>query len=54
MTNSWHCKGAWDVKMVRGHLVVLVKLTFPASQVDAAEVHFKKALLTRQVGLNRN
>ena len=26
----------------------------PASQVDAAEVHFKKALLTRRFGLNRN
>lgn len=26
----------------------------PAAQVDAAEVHFKKALLTRQFGLNRN
>lgn len=26
----------------------------PASQVDAAEIHFKKALLTRQFGLNRN
>lgn len=26
----------------------------PASQVDAAEAHFKKALLTRQFGLNRN
>lgn len=28
--------------------------TAPASQVDAAEVHFKKVLLTRQFGLNRN
>jgi hypothetical protein len=26
----------------------------PASQVDAAEVHFKTALLTRRFGLNRN
>lgn len=26
----------------------------PAAQVDAAEVHFKKALLTRRFGLNRN
>lgn len=26
----------------------------PASQVDAAEVHYKKALLTRRFGLNRN
>jgi len=26
----------------------------PAAQVDAAEVHFKRALLTRQFGLNRN
>lgn len=28
--------------------------TAPEVQVDAAEVHFKKALLTQQFGLNRN
>lgn len=26
----------------------------PAAQVDAAEVHFKRALLTRQFGMNLN